>query len=310
MRRLPSFFALRAFEAAARLESFALAGAELHLSPSAVSHQVRSLEAHFGRKLFDRRSGQGVEPTPEGRQLLARLTPILDELEAACAALRPEPAPRGPDQPLALHCVPSFAAQWLGPRLPGFLARHPGITLRLTASADPVDLARQGGIDLAIAYGTAPAQPGVVAEPLGTELVTALVAPALDATLDLSGPALPAGLTLIDSAVSPVRWEEWLALNGLAGPAAPRPSFDRAALAIAAAAQGVGAALESTRLAAGELARGELVVLGGGRFRGVPRVLHLLCHRQAQRGVPRIAAFRDWLLETCRQDGIRSGDSG
>ncbi|HEY0421464.1 MAG TPA: LysR family transcriptional regulator, partial [Acetobacteraceae bacterium] len=80
MRRLPSFSALRAFEAAARLESFALAAAELNLSASAVSHQMRALEAHFGRSLFARRSGQGVEPTAAGRQLLARLTPILDEL--------------------------------------------------------------------------------------------------------------------------------------------------------------------------------------------------------------------------------------
>ena len=296
MRQLPSFSALRAFEAAARLESFALAAAELHLSASAVSHQVRALEAQLGQGLFARRSGQGVEPTAAGRQLLARLTPILDELEAACAALRPEPAADA--APLALHCVPSFAAQWLGPRLPGFLAAHPGITLRLTANADPVDLARQPGIDLAIAYGAAPAQPGVVAEPLGPEQVTALVAPALQARLDLAGRALPAGLTLIDSAVSPVRWEEWLALNRLGPPpAAPRPSFDRAAMAIAAAAQGVGVALESTRLAAGELARGELVVLGGGRFRGLPRVLHHLCTRAAQRGVPRIAAFRAWLLQ-------------
>ena len=70
MRRLPSFFALRAFEAAARLQSFTLASEELHLSSSAISHQVRALEDHFGRKLFYRRSGQGVEPTPDGRQLL------------------------------------------------------------------------------------------------------------------------------------------------------------------------------------------------------------------------------------------------
>ncbi|MDO9710791.1 LysR substrate-binding domain-containing protein [Paracraurococcus lichenis] len=299
MRRLPSFSALRAFEAAARLESFALAGAELHLSPSAVSHQVRALEDWAGRKLFHRRSGQGVEPTPEGRALLGRLTPILDELEAACAALRPEPAAEA----LAVHCVPSFAANWLGPRLPGFMARHPGLGIRVTASAEPVDLARQAEIDLAIAYGAAPAQPGVTAEPLGTERVTALVAPALAAGLDFSGPALPRGLTLIDSAVSPVRWEDWLALNGLTTPAGgARPSFDRGAMAIAAAAQGVGAALESTRLAAEDLARGDLVELDGSRFRAVERVLHHLCYRTGQRNLPKVAAFRAWLLEACARD--------
>jgi len=292
MRRLPSFSALRAFEAAARLGSFALAGAELHLSASAVSHQIRALEAHFGRSLFARRSGQGVEPTPAGRQLLARLTPILDELEAACAALRPEPAAEA----LAVHCAPSFAAKWLGPRLPGFMAQRPELGIRVTASAAPVDLAREGGIDLVIAYGAVPAQPGMVVEPLGTERVAALVAPAQAARLDLVGPALPRGLVLIESAVSPVRWEDWLALNGLRAPVGgTRPSFDRAAMAISAAAQGVGAALESTRLAAEELARGELVELGAGRFQGVERVLHHLCYRSAQRTLPKVAAFRAWL---------------
>lgn len=112
------------------------------------------------------------------------------------------------------------------------MARHPEIGIRMAVSADPVDLAREGGIDVAIAYGTKPAQPGVIAEPLGTELVTALIAPALDAALDFSGPGLPEELTLIESAVSPVRWDEWLALNGLTAPravAAARPSFDRGA---------------------------------------------------------------------------------
>ena len=296
MRRLPSFFALRAFEAAARLESFALAGAELNLSPSAVSHQVRALEDWAGRRLFDRRSGQGVAPTEEGRRLLGRLTPVLDELEAACAALRPDPAAAA----LAVHCAPSFAAKWLGPRLPGFMAQYPGIAIRLTASAAPVDLARQAEIDLVIAYGAAPARPGVVAEPLGTERVAALVTPALAAEMDLSGAALPPGLVLIESAVSPVRWADWLALNGLAAPpGGARPSFDRAAMAISAAAQGVGAALESTRLAAEELASGALVELGGGRFHAVERVLHHLCFRAAQRNAPKVAAFRAWLLAEC-----------
>ncbi|MGF7209417.1 DNA-binding transcriptional LysR family regulator [Skermanella aerolata] len=296
MRSLPSFFALRAFEAAARLGSFALASEELHLSPSAVSHQVRALEDYFGRKLFRRLSGQGVEPTPEGRQLLTRLTPVFDELEAACAALRP--GPEAAAQALTLHCAPSFAAKWLGPRLPSFMARHPEISIRITASADPIDLTRRAEIDVAIAYGTKPAQPGVIAEPLGTELVTALIAPALDAASDFSGPGLPQDLILIDSAISPVRWDEWLALNGLnAAESAARPSFDRAAMAIAAAAQGVGVVLESTRLAAEELARRELVEMGGGRFRGMERELHFLSYRAAQRNVAKIAAFRSWLLQ-------------
>lgn len=296
MRSLPSFFALRAFEAAARLESFAMASEELRLSPSAVSHQVRALEGYFGRKLFHRRSGQGVEPTPDGRRLLSQLTPVFNDLDAACAAMRS--GSRASPQTLALRCVPSFASKWLGPRLPSFMTQHPEISLHMAASADPIDLVRDDGIDVAIAYGTKPTHPGVVVEPLGTELVTALIAPALHAALDFSERGFPEGLTLIESAVSPVRWDEWLSLNRLAAPRpAARPSFDRGAMAIAAAAQGVGAVLESTRLAAPELARKELVEVGGGRFRGVERELHFLCYRAAQRNMPKIEAFRSWLMQ-------------
>ena len=178
------------------------------------------------------------------------------------------------------------------------MAEHPSINIRMTASADPIDLARQSSIDVAIVYGTKPAQPGVIAEPLGTELVTALIAPGLNATLDFSGPGLPDKLTLIESTISPVRWEAWLALNGLTAPAtAVRPSFDRGAMAISAAAQGVGVALESTRLAAEELERQELVEMGSGRFRGLEQTLHFLCYRATQRNIAKIAAFRSWLLQ-------------
>jgi DNA-binding transcriptional LysR family regulator len=131
-----------------------------------------------------------------------------------------------------------------------------------------------------------------------TELVTALIAPALDAALDFAGLGMPEDLTLIDSAISLVRWNDWLALNGLtAAEAAARPSFDRAAMAIAAAAQGVGVVLESTRLAAEELARRELVETGGGSFREMERELHFLSYRAARRNVAKIAAFRFRFLQ-------------
>jgi DNA-binding transcriptional LysR family regulator len=293
MRRIPSFFALRAFEAAARLESFALAGEELHLTPSAISHQIRALERYFGQPLF-MRNGRRVEPTAPGRQLLARLTRTFDDLEAACAEIGP--AARRTEA-LALHCAPSFAAKWLGPRLPGFMRTHPEIGIRLSASADPIDLMRQDQFDLAIAYGTQPSrQGGVVAEPLGVELVTALIAPSLQSQS-------PAQLTLIESAISPVRWEDWFAHNHLSSPPqAARPSFDRGAMAISAAAQGLGAVLESTRLAEEELTTGRLVELGGGRYRGLRIELHFLYWRAAQRNLPKIVAFRNWLLDAIVAD--------
>ena len=141
---------LRAFEAAARLQSFSLAAHELHLTPSAISHQVRELEDVFGRPLFVR-SHRRVEVTPEGRRLFESLTRVLDALEACCAEVNL--APTG--QVLSVYCAPSFAVKWLGPRLPAFMKEHPGITIRLSSGAEPMDLTQAREVDVAISYGHA-----------------------------------------------------------------------------------------------------------------------------------------------------------
>ena len=303
MRQIPSFLALRAFEAAARLESFVLASEELHLTPSAVSHQVRALEGHFGCLLFARRNRR-VEPTAEGQHLLRRLTRTFDALEAACA----EVGRASQAQTLAVHCAPSFASKWLGPRLPLFMQDHPEISIRLSSSADPVDLVRQEGLDLVVAYGQAVTRRGIVVEPLGVEQVAALATPGLDTLFDPSSPAPLACLTLIESVLSPVRWPEWFAANRLshlAADPASRPSFDRGALAVSAAVQGLGVALESTRFAQDEIARGELVLLGGQTSCCISREMHFLCYRASQRNLPKILAFRTWLLETL---GLKQGE--
>ena len=121
MRRVPNFVLLRAFEAAARLESFTLAARELCLTQSAISHQVKELEEYFGRRLFDRRTRR-VELTPEGKRLQESLSRVFDVIEAACneVALAPQ------SQVLAVYCAPSFAVKWLGPRLPQFMQTHGG----------------------------------------------------------------------------------------------------------------------------------------------------------------------------------------
>ena len=293
MRQIPSLHGLRAFEAAARLGSFLFASEELHLTPSAISHQIRALEKQFGRPLFIRHNRQ-VELTLEGHRLFTEITGAFDAIEAACAELAPRSSK---SQRLSLHCAPSFASKWLSPRLTAFMRGHPAISIRVTASADPVDFARQEEIDLAIAYGKPPAARGVSAEPLGPELIAALAAPHVASKWDLTKPTVPKALVLIESAVSPVRWSRWFALNGLSSPkGAERPSFDRGALSVSAAAQGLGFALESTRFAEDELKSGELVRAGGGRLLDVQCEMHFLCYRTAQRDLKRIVAFRRWLL--------------
>lgn len=289
MRLLPNLSQLRTFEAAARLESFALAAHELSVTPSAVSHQIKELERHFGRSLFIRVNRQ-VKVTHEGRRLQESLSRVFDAMAAACS----EVALPQDEQVLSVHCAPSFAVKWLGPRLQSFLDQAPTITLRLTTGAEPLDLRAAREVDLDICYGLPRESPGLVVTPLGQERIAPLVSPRL-----LTGSSLPADavvkLPLIDSTLSRISWSDWFTLNHLTLPSTSRPAFDRAALAIAAAADGMGVALESTRLAEKELSRGELVILGDETFLPIFQSTHFLCRRTDERQRPAIQAFVEWL---------------
>lgn len=290
MRKIPNFVLLRAFEAAARLQSFSLAAHELHLTPSAISHQVRELEAFFGRVLFVR-SHRRVDLTPEGRRLADSLGRVFDALESACSEVRLAPS----GQVLSLYCAPSFAVKWLGPRLPAFMAAHPGITIRMSSGAEPMDLTIAREVDVAISYGRAVRRPGVDVMGLGQEDIVPLCAPRLRPR-GVAWKALMAGATLIESQLSDVTWRDWFVLNGLDMPQAPRQSFDRGALAISAAVDGMGIALETTRFAERELARGDLVEVGRSQFQRIQREVHFLSVRSNERQVDKVACFQRWLL--------------
>lgn len=297
MRRLPSFPALRAFEAAARLGSFVRASEELHLTASAISHQVRTLERHFGRPLFV--EGQRTKVlTDDGARLAGGLARAFDAIEGACA----EVTPRASASTLTVHCSPSFAAKWLGPRLGRFMERHPSVSIRLSSGAGTYDLLRNEATDAAIVYGAAPSGSGLAVDPLGEEEVAALCAPALagpfaDGAAGAGRRAL-LGLPLIESSVSPIRWSDWFEANGLGRhPPTPATGFDRGALVVSAAVQGMGVALESERFVEAEIAAGQLVRLGDGRFRALRRVMHHLVCRAGPQVPHRVRVFRSWLLE-------------
>ncbi|MBU6511178.1 MAG: LysR family transcriptional regulator [Betaproteobacteria bacterium] len=297
MRRIPNFVLLRAFEAAARLESFALAAQELHRTPSAISHQIRELEQYFGCPLF-LRANRRVEPTPQARRLLDSLSRVFDVVEAACQEVALEPQA----QVLAVHCSPSLATQWLGPRLADFARAHADVAIRLSTGAEPLDLSRVREVDVAISYGHALERAELQNWPLGNERIAPLCAPNLlqDAPSPRSNQRrvaeLISRLPLIESQLSPVNWSEWFGACGLQPRAGIRASFDRAALGISAAVDGMGVVLESTRLAERELRRGELVELTAPGLPVFERSLHFLSCRRGEAAQPRIAAFRDWLL--------------
>jgi LysR family transcriptional regulator, glycine cleavage system transcriptional activator len=289
MRRIPNFVLLRAFEAAARLESFTLAAQELNLTQSAISHQVKELEEFFDKKLFVRRNRR-VEPTSEGRRLLENLSRVFDVIEAACneVGLAPE------SEVLALHCAPSFAINWLGPRLPSFVAKHPNITIRITTDSEPVDLTQARELDFGISYGPPHKRSGVISTALGVERIAPLCSPKLINKKKTVRDQLP-DLALIDSKLGRIMWPSWFSLNGMKLPSKPRASFDRAALVIAAAVDGLGVALESTRLAEKELERGNLIDLAQKDFLPIEQETHFAYYRSNEQQLEKIKVFKNWL---------------
>ncbi|MBL8584629.1 MAG: LysR family transcriptional regulator, partial [Rhizobiaceae bacterium] len=182
-----------------------------------------------------------------------------------------------------------------------FLAANPGVDVRLAASTDYVRFA-DGEFDADVVYGS-PQGEDIVVLPLGEEVVTPLCAPALAASI-----AKPADLlehVLIRSDNKRVRWPDWFEANGLGTPPAHGMSFDRSFLAIAAAVDGVGVALESTRLAQRELARGYLIAPLLGRSVDLRYVGHTLCFPKSgsQRRMAR--RFADWLLAELGEEPLQ-----
>ena len=175
MRRLPSLAGLRAFEAAARHLSFKPAAEELHVTPTAISHQVRQLEAALGAPLFERRTRQ-VVLTPEGHVLLPVLSAGFDSFARTIEGL----TRRSRRAVVTLSATPAFAAKWLVPRLAPFRKQRPDIDLRLLATLEVVDV-KSGVADLALRYGRGP-YPDLIAEQLTTDPFSdqrAAAAPAL-----------------------------------------------------------------------------------------------------------------------------------
>lgn len=276
--------ALRAFEAASRCRSFRRAAADLHVSPSAVSHAIRRLERQLGVSLFVR-DGRPLRLSAAGETLMAHVERGFAELHRGVAAV----SSRGP-QLLRLHCAPSFAAQWLGPLLPALLAAHPNLEIRLAAGTDYSRFAADE-FDADIIYGL-PRQTGLEVIPLGEETLMPLCAPGLAA--QVTQPADLLAAPLIESDNKTLRWADWFAANGLAPPPARRARFDRSFLALAAAVDGLGVALESTRLAHRELAAGRLVGPLAGRATDCHYVGHRLVFPQnTRRGA--LALFIGWL---------------
>jgi LysR family glycine cleavage system transcriptional activator len=281
--------ALRAFEAAARTGSFRNAAAELALTPSAVSHAIRRLETDLGVPLF-RRDRRAMRLTGEGEALMRASSSGFAELRRGLDAV----SARGP-RLLRLHCAPSFAAQWLAPRLTRLRADCPGIEVRLAANTEYARF-HYDDFDADIVYGLprqSSGQQDLVVLPLGEETVTPLCSPAL--AVNIHSLAALRLQVLIESDNKQVRWADWFTANGLAPPLPHGPRFDRSFLAVATAADGLGVALESTRLAERELASGRLVRPLEGQAVDIRYVGHHLVFPRAAIETRSLRVFAEWL---------------
>jgi DNA-binding transcriptional LysR family regulator len=277
--------AIRAFEAAARTGSFRDAANELHRTPSAISHAIRKLEGMMSTTLFER-SARSVRLTPAGENLMRHAGAAFDNLRRGIE----EVAGRGP-QLLRVHCAPSFAAQWLAPRLGRFIKAEPRLEVRLAASAE---YARFGNddFDLDIVYGQ-PRAEGVEIVSLGEETITPLCSPEI--ARKIRKPKDLFSQVLIRSEVKQVQWHQWFVANGLESPAIHGMRLDRSFLAIAMASSGLGVTLESTRLAEREIATGRLIAPLAGRSVDIRYVGHHLVFPRSSRERRAVRAFTDWI---------------
>lgn len=287
MASLPPVMNLQAFEAVARRRSFALAAAELHLTASAVSHQVARLESHLGVRLFER-SAHGVRISRAGELYLSRVGAALSAIAAATDDLR-----QGVRNSLYVHSAPSFASLWLMSRLQGFAQGYPDISLNLSAAHTPSDF-ELGQADIDIRYGV-PNWPGLVVEPLFEERIVPLASPAFILEHRLKRPEHLLGVNLIQSNVSVVQWADWFAaFTDKRAPDRYPVRFDRAQMSLDAATQGLGVALESATIAGRHIAERKVrPVFGLDRAIKVKAHFAVFPARHAKR--PPVEAFLSWL---------------
>ncbi len=297
LRRLPPLNALKAFEAAARHESFTRAAEELSVTQGAVSHQVKALELQLGVKLFNRER-QRLVITEAGREYLTVLRDALDRIAVGTERL----LQRQSSGVLTVSTSPDFAAKWLVNRLGRFAEDHPSIDLRVSATLHHVDFARED-VDLAVRHGDGN-WPGLDVARLSAEHLFAVCSPKLLAgrtRLAKPSDVLKFPLLHVDDRRD---WARWLEVAGVEGARLSHgPVLNRASMVIDAAIDGQGIALARTTLAATDLINGRLVRPFAEELR-LSKTYWIICPK-ATTTLPKIVIFRDWLLAEAAKDACQ-----
>lgn len=293
MRRpLPPLNALRAFEATARHLSFSKAAVELHVTPAALSHQIRGLEDQLGLKLFHRRA-RSIELTEAARLIHPGIRTGFESIREAVERLD-----RGKqDGVLVVSSTPGLTAKWLVPRLYKFLAQHPEIETRISASVGYANFATDD-IDVGIRLSNG-VHPDLYVEKLSDEWLLPLCSPRLlegEHPLNTAQDLKHFTLIQVDLPGVVPTWTDWMEMTGLDGIDSTRGlRLNVADHALDAASEGVGVVLAYKMVAARDIALKRLVVPFGPEIQLPGRAYYFVCAKGQEKRAP-IKAFRDWMV--------------
>ena len=289
--------ALRAFESASRLLSFKAAAEELSVTPTAVSHQIRSLETWLGVPLFERLPRQ-VRLTECGERLFHSLHGAFLEMAQSVDTLRPQRSGAS----LTISTTAAFAVLWLVPRLGRFYARHPNISVRLDTHCEVIDLHQDASVDLVVRYSLDD-YPNLYGLCLFDESFGVYGSPEQVAQASIRAPTL-ISVRWHNSKLYAHGWEAWCSRSAetwLTENTAVR-EYDEEHYALQAAIAGQGLVLASNILVSESVASGLLVA-----YRSEIQVngagYSALCVPGRERHPP-VRAFFAWLQEEARLSGL------
>ena len=289
-RLIPSLSLLSAFEAVCRTGSTLAAAHDLDLSQGAVSRLIQNLEGQLGVTLF-LREGRRLVPTDAALAYRRDVVKALDLITRGAMRLRSNASGGA----LSLSVLPAFGTRWLAPRLPAFLAAHPGITINLGTRVRQFDFEEEG-FDAAIHFG-APDWPNAGFAKLFDEVLVAVCAPGYPAQHSIETPADLSGPALLQLDSRPAAWRAWFSYHGADAPTPQGMLFDQFAPMVEAAAHGLGMALLPQFLAQAEIASGRLISFASG---GVPGAgSYYLVWPKTGVWYPPLQAFRAWLAAQC-----------
>jgi len=290
-RRLPPLNALKAFEAAARHESFTSAAEELCVTQGAVSQQVKALELELGLKLFNREPRRLVI-TGAGRDYLEVVRDALDRISAGTERL----LQRQSTGVLTVSTSPNFASKWLVHRLGRFAEVHPTIDLRVSATLHHIDFARED-VDMAVRHGDGKWS-GLDVARLCTEELFPVCSPKLRQDLRTPSDLSHHTLLHLDNRQD---WSKWLDAAGVKNAdLAQGLVLNQASMVIDAAVNGQGVALARTGLASWDLISGRLVRPFATAL-PVSYAYWIVCPKATAK-LPKIVTFREWLLAEAAED--------